>query len=117
MPEPLPLLLGSDSAELPLILRDMNKYSNNLMARQVFMTLGAVLGREGDGADTPSRSRMVVQRWLQSKGKHYDELVLENGAGLSRLARISASHLADVLAEVGQSAWPRNLWHRCLWWH
>lgn len=104
MPDALPLLLAIDSAELPLVLRDINKYSNNLMARQVFMTLGAVLGREEDGADTPSRSRMVVQRWLQSKGKHYDELVLENGAGLSRLARIRASHLAEMLAEVGQSA-------------
>ncbi len=101
-PENLPLLVASRSPELPIYLRDINKFSNNLMARQLFLTLGAVKGLSADGGDTAQRAGAVIRCWLQEKGWQYDELKLENGAGLSRQERISARHLAQLLADAAR---------------
>lgn len=95
------LLASSKSADVASTIRDINKYSNNMMARQLFLTLGASQGIAADGASTAQRSAAVIQRWLQSKGKNFTELVLENGAGLSRKEQISTKHLAELL----QDAW------------
>jgi D-alanyl-D-alanine carboxypeptidase/D-alanyl-D-alanine-endopeptidase (penicillin-binding protein 4) len=96
------MLAQSRSPELPLILRDINKFSNNLMARQLYLTLGAVLGKPDDGSDTAAKSAAVIRRWLAGKGWSWPELVLENGSGLSRNERISARHLADLLLDAGR---------------
>lgn len=94
-----PTTLGSPSEILrspPLaeIVRDMNKFSNNLIARQLFLSL----------APPPTRTEKATQvahTWLQQHGLHFPELVLENGAGLSRREQITPSHLAQLL----QQAW------------
>ena len=79
------------SDPLSAIIRDINKFSNNVMARQLFLTLGA--------AEQASieRSVQAVQNWLHRQRLDFPELVLENGAGLSRNERISAQHLAQLL--------------------
>jgi D-alanyl-D-alanine carboxypeptidase/D-alanyl-D-alanine-endopeptidase (penicillin-binding protein 4) len=87
-----------ESPPLADIVRDMNKFSNNVIARQLFLTLGA------ESAGPPARAeaaRRVVQQWLESKGVAAPELVIENGSGLSRIERISAASLAGML----QAAW------------
>lgn len=101
--ENMPILVASRSSELPAYLRDINKFSNNLMARQLFLTLGAVRGLPGDGRDTAERAGAVIRRWLQEKSWQFDELKLENGAGLSREERISARHLAQLLADAARN--------------
>ncbi|HZW24261.1 MAG TPA: D-alanyl-D-alanine carboxypeptidase/D-alanyl-D-alanine-endopeptidase [Gallionella sp.] len=73
------------------VIRDINKFSNNVMARQLFLTLGA------NGNASIERSTQTVTDWLQKRGLDFPELVLENGAGLSRRERISAAHLAQLL--------------------
>ncbi|HTH95273.1 MAG TPA: D-alanyl-D-alanine carboxypeptidase/D-alanyl-D-alanine-endopeptidase [Rhodocyclaceae bacterium] len=83
-----------ESAPLAVIIRDINKFSNNVMARQLFLTLG-------DG--TPAGSVNAVKNWLSSKGLNFPELVLENGSGLSRTERISAQSLASLLNNAWQS--------------
>lgn len=98
------VLAVSRSPELPVYLRDINKFSNNLMARQLFLTVGAVAGRAEDGPDHAARAAAAIRRWLASKGKKFDELTLENGSGLSRKERISARHLAEQMKDAGQSA-------------
>jgi serine-type D-Ala-D-Ala carboxypeptidase/endopeptidase (penicillin-binding protein 4) len=90
------------SEPLSLIIRDINKYSNNVMARQLFMTLSAVPAEAGRllNTETPAslgRSIIALQAWLTRQKLYYPELVLENGAGLSRNERISAAHLAQLL--------------------
>jgi serine-type D-Ala-D-Ala carboxypeptidase/endopeptidase (penicillin-binding protein 4) len=88
------LLASAQSHALSEIVRDINKYSNNLMARQLFLTLGA----DGEGAPaTADKSNRIIRQWLAAKGLSFPELVLENGAGLSRIERISASHLGRLL--------------------
>ncbi len=91
-------LARSSSPPLAEMVRDINKFSNNTMARQVFLTLGLVRRNAGQ----PEVARAVVQEWLRERlGADADGVVLDNGSGLSRDARASAM----VLARLLQSAW------------
>lgn len=85
---------------LPLgdIVRDINKYSNNVMARQLFLTIGAEIDRSGPAST--ARSSRVIQRWLSRQGLDMPGLVLENGSGLSREERISAYDMARLLQQA-----------------
>ena len=96
-PQNLPVFSTHLSPPLSEIIRDINKFSNNTMAKQLFLTLGT---QNGESANT-SRSIAAIRQWL---GKTtYPELVMENGAGLSRNAQISAEHIADILERAGES--------------
>lgn len=155
------------SPPLSEVIRDINKFSNNIMARQLFLTLGTaettndaahvaqssagllplytkdsnddfsnarslgenplLAGQEGgdtagaelptplqepEGAPTPaniSHSTAAMQRWLQTQQLQFPELVLENGAGLSRTERISAAHLAELLQRATRSPFQAEL--------
>lgn len=97
VPEDATKLLQQDSKTLAQILPDMNKWSNNLMARQMLLTIAAekmaVPAKESDGA-------LAVKQWLTSLGLNFDELVIENGSGLSRVERISAEHMGQMLVNA-----------------
>ena len=54
----------STSPALAEVIREINKYSNNVMAQQLFLTLG--LARNGKG--TPEAAREVLRRWLGARG-------------------------------------------------
>jgi serine-type D-Ala-D-Ala carboxypeptidase/endopeptidase (penicillin-binding protein 4) len=94
------LLATWKSQTLAETVRDINKFSNNVMARQLFLTLGAAA--EGAPA-TPEKSVRVIRQWLADKGLAFPELVLENGAGLSRIERLSASSLGQLLLAAYRS--------------
>jgi len=82
------------SPTLSEVVRDINKYSNNVMAQQLFLTLGATQR----GAGTLENARAVVRHWLdEHAGAASAQTVLDNGSGLSREARVSARLLAQVL--------------------
>lgn len=94
------LLAQWESAALPELIRDINKFSNNVMARQLFLALGSV------GSVAPANiasSRTAIKRWLASNGIDATGLVLENGSGLSRIERVSALTLGHVLLAAYQS--------------
>lgn len=80
------------------IVRDINKFSNNVMARQLFLTIGAEIDRGGPAST--ARSTRVVQRWLSRQGLDMPGLVLDNGSGLSREERISAYDMARLLQQA-----------------
>ena len=82
------------------VLRDMNKFSNNVMARQVFLTLSAETLKLPGRYD---RSARAVKSWLEARGLDIPELVLENGSGLSRSERISAEGMGRMLIAAYQS--------------
>lgn len=113
------LLFATHRSEpLSGIIRDINKYSNNVMARQTFLTLGlalpnpaattppphddVLLAKSEGGAMSIERSVLALQMWLANQQLHFPELVLENGAGLSRRERISATHMAQLLEHITQ---------------
>jgi len=91
------LLLQQDSLPLADIVRRINKYSNNFMARQLLLTIGA---ERGAVPATETDGENVIRLWLASKNMTFPELVLENGSGLSRVERISAQHLSDLLVSA-----------------
>lgn len=87
-------LAQHESRPLAEMIRDINKYSNNVMARQLFLTLGTDASRRPASKD---RAQRVVGDWLVSKGIDRREFVLENGAGLSRVERLTAGGLQTLL--------------------
>ncbi|RYZ10996.1 MAG: D-alanyl-D-alanine carboxypeptidase/D-alanyl-D-alanine-endopeptidase [Comamonadaceae bacterium] len=87
-----------DSPPLAEVIRDINKYSNNVMAQQLFLTIG--LTQKNQGSFEASRSA-VGQWWRERIGTGEAQPVLDNGAGLSRDGRISAAALGRML----QIAW------------
>jgi D-alanyl-D-alanine carboxypeptidase/D-alanyl-D-alanine-endopeptidase (penicillin-binding protein 4) len=89
-----------ESQPLGEIVRDINKFSNNVMARQLYLTLGAQLGGPPASAENALRA---VRQWLVLKNVPAPELVIENGSGLSRLERASAATLATLLQEAWKS--------------
>ncbi|NOU01775.1 MAG: D-alanyl-D-alanine carboxypeptidase/D-alanyl-D-alanine-endopeptidase [Gallionella sp.] len=93
------------SQALSETIRDINKFSNNTMARQLFLTLGA---SETLPANT-TRSTAVIQQWLDSERMNFPELVLENGAGLSRKESITARHMAEILQRATRSRYAAEL--------
>jgi D-alanyl-D-alanine carboxypeptidase/D-alanyl-D-alanine-endopeptidase (penicillin-binding protein 4) len=94
------VLARAFSPDLAEIIRDINKYSNNTMAQQLFLSLGAQFRNEADGDDAKAAQR-VVRQWLAKKGITAPHLVMENGSGLSRAERVSAREMAAML----QAAW------------
>lgn len=101
LPEGAQLLHTHESAPLAEIVRDVNKFSNNVMARQVFLTLATVAN------EPPAQvyqAQQVLRHWLNLKGIAAPELSIENGSGLSRTDRASAATLAALLQAAWQSA-------------
>lgn len=95
------LLATVESPPLAEVVRDINKFSNNVMARQLFLTLSADAGREPGSA---VRSTQLIRDWLAKKAIAAPELVIENGSGLSRTDRISAGTLAQLLDAAWKSS-------------
>ena len=83
------------SPPLAEVVRDINKYSNNMMAQQLFMTLAL---QSGHVPATPDAARETLVRWLAERtGAPANDVVIDNGSGLSRHTRISALRLARLL--------------------
>ena len=85
------------SPPLAEVIRDINKYSNNVMAQQVFLTLSL----QSTGTGSFEASRGIVDRWWHERFPDIEPPVMDNGAGLSREGRVSAQGLARML----QTAW------------
>jgi D-alanyl-D-alanine carboxypeptidase/D-alanyl-D-alanine-endopeptidase (penicillin-binding protein 4) len=92
------LLYTHESEPLGETVRNINKFSNNVMARQLFLTLAAELVATPAQAENATRA---IEQWLTLKNIRAPELVLENGSGLSRNERLSAGNMAALL----QAAW------------
>jgi D-alanyl-D-alanine carboxypeptidase/D-alanyl-D-alanine-endopeptidase (penicillin-binding protein 4) len=94
LPPNATLLASQDSPPLAEVIRDINKFSINVMARHVFLTLGLTVQPP---PLAPTAGARAVAEWVKRAGIDAPELVMENGAGLSRVERISARNLAKVL--------------------
>jgi D-alanyl-D-alanine carboxypeptidase/D-alanyl-D-alanine-endopeptidase (penicillin-binding protein 4) len=92
------------SRPLSEVVRDVNKRSDNPVARVLYLTLGALSDRDA-GLPTARRSEAEVRAWLVRRGIGGEGLVLDNGSGLSRTERIRPSQLAAILAAGSQSEW------------
>ena len=96
------LLMDESSISLAEAVRLINKFSNNVMTRQVLLTMGAhELGPPG----TTDKGIAAVKAWLSKNKLDGNELQLDNGAGLSRDTRVSATFLGRLLHHVYQQAY------------
>lgn len=94
------LFAVNQSPPLAELIRDINKFSNNVMARQVYLSLA--------GAQTPpplttAMADQAIRAWLSGRGMDFRALNLDNGSGLSRASRISARNLGALLISAWRS--------------
>jgi D-alanyl-D-alanine carboxypeptidase/D-alanyl-D-alanine-endopeptidase (penicillin-binding protein 4) len=114
---PAQVRLLHEARSLPLsdIIADVNQWSNNVMAQQVFLTLGQLAPARVDTMTVPrrpltlerqgrlERSREVLARWWKTTfGIRHSTPVMENGSGLSRVERITPDALADLLRHAAR---------------
>ena len=108
------LLADHVARALPEVLRDINKTSDNTLARTLFLSLGSL---QSDGwlgsrpvamatpEDTATRARLVIQEWFQRHHIDTQGMLVDNGSGLSRTGRIAPAQMAGVLQAMQQSPW------------
>lgn len=95
-------LLVHESRPLADIIRVTNKWSSNVMARHLALTLGA----ERFGAPaTVEKSREALYEVLAERGVSVGGMVIDNGSGLSRHARATPEQLGQVLLAGWNSPW------------
>ncbi len=97
VPNTLAPVFELPSPALADVVRDINKYSNNVMAQQVFLTLSL----QQKGVGTAEGSREVIAQWWRDRFGALTPPLLDNGSGLSRGERVTAEALTRML----QAAW------------
>ncbi len=102
-PGAMRILASHRSNPLAEGLREINKPSDNTLARLLFLTLGT-LDKQAEGP-TLSRAEAEVRDWFKKHGIDDSGLVLDNGSGLSRSARIKPVQLAGLLNAGWRSNW------------
>ena len=87
------------SKPLSEIITYINKYSNNVMARQLLLTVGKekLIASNKEGKGSKILGRQAIKEWLLAIGIPAPELVLDNGSGLSRKARVSVTTMGKLL--------------------
>jgi D-alanyl-D-alanine carboxypeptidase/D-alanyl-D-alanine-endopeptidase (penicillin-binding protein 4) len=93
-------LLSFDSLTLGEIVRLTNKYSSNLMARHLLLTLGEE--RYG-GPATLEKGALAIAEWSRERGLDTLSMRIDNGSGLSRTTQISAQQMAQILSVAYRS--------------
>lgn len=89
-----------DSDSLANVIRQINKQSNNVMARMLLLNVG--VKTSGPGATAQSSAQAALDL-LRNESVDTRGWVIENGSGLSRTERLTAAGLAGMLDSVWQS--------------
>lgn len=100
-PQPLSVL---ESEPLPVVVRDMNKASNNVLARNLLLSLSPGFPTQPARLDA---ARDRVQAWLRRQGLRVDDIVIDSGSGLSRLETGKARAMVHLLAQAWQASGAR----------
>lgn len=107
-PEDARLVMRSHSPDLVTMIRDINKWSSNVMARQMLLNIGAELRKE-EHRDDRVAGIDAIYDWLEAKGINTAGMVIDNGSGLTRHGRITARQGADILQHAWQSPFSSDL--------
>lgn len=98
------LIYTHKSVTLSNIIREINENSNNLYAEQLFkylsLTRNPVASRK--------QSIQVIRDFWKSKGLDTDQLLQEDGSGLSPSNGISAGFFVDIMAYMYQKSKYKN---------
>ncbi|MBJ78567.1 MAG: D-alanyl-D-alanine carboxypeptidase/D-alanyl-D-alanine-endopeptidase [Nitrospinae bacterium] len=97
VPEEAYDLSSHTSVPLSLVLRGLNKFSNNFVAEQILKTIGAELyGQPG----TTENGLRAVGEYMQSLGHESGQFRVLDGSGLSRQNRLSPDQIVSVLRDM-----------------
>ncbi|MEX2476669.1 D-alanyl-D-alanine carboxypeptidase/D-alanyl-D-alanine-endopeptidase [Marinobacter sp.] len=107
-PDEARLMVRMSSPDLVTMVRDINKWSSNVMARQLLLTIGAENHLDDEGDDRAAGIR-VIYDWLENKGINTAGMVIDNGAGLTRHGRITARQGAQILQRAWNSPFSSDL--------
>ncbi len=99
-PEDAVGLIDYPSEPLADIITSINKFSNNVMARILLLSIDAE--REGEPA-TIDGARKMIGDWMTVNGLPMPELFIDNGSGLSRKSKITTANLSDLLGHAWNS--------------
>ncbi len=99
------ILAVHNARVLPEVTRDINKKSDNALARQTYLMLGtlAAANQQATTSTTLARADATVRAWYAQHRINSDGLVIENGSGLSRLEMISPQQLGSMLEVAWRS--------------
>ena len=101
-PKDVQEIFVEESPSLSVLIRAVNKHSNNFMAEQILKTMAAE--RKGIPGST-KKGVAILEDHLKSLGVSRREFRLENGSGLGRENRLSARAFVRVL----DAAWKDSL--------
>ena len=85
------------SNPLSQLIRDVNKFSLNLMARNLMLT---VIKEKNSVNSTEGLVNAFVDTWVEKEGLLFESLFVDNGAGLSRKTQISVDYLMQILQKI-----------------
>jgi len=104
VPKGLLPLFSQDSPALAEVIRDMNKFSNNVMAHQIYLTLSAYAQQKG----SDEASAQIVHQWWKDRFTASEPKTKE-GSGLSRDDRMSARAFTELLQYAWDSPYSAEL--------
>lgn len=99
-------VVTEESQTLAEAIRGMNKFSNNFMARNIFLSLGS------DGNGSPSSlasSREAVAGWFERMGVATSGLHVDNGSGLSRSSRLTPRQFGESMLDFSRRPYKHEL--------
>lgn len=95
-------LITHESVPLIEIVNGINKFSNNVMARQLFLAMGEA------PKGTPKsleRSRRTLTAWMAENGINVEEFHIDNGSGLSRDVKATPRQAGELLLLASDGQW------------
>ena len=94
------LFASHESAPLTYTIKTMNKWSNNLIARNLFLSLAHDFPQR---PVTVTMAQEAMRNWLIARGFQSDAIALDNGSGLSRQERGQSIAMARLLIDAWHS--------------
>ncbi len=101
-PENAKKLFTLSSKTLSEVVRSTNKFSNNVMSQQLYLTLGAQT--YGEPA-TRGKGEKALKAALESQGVDTDSLIIANGSGLCRQCQVTSQTLMQLLDAAWESVY------------
>lgn len=97
IPEKALLFYTAYSEDLVHISRLTNKYSNNVLARHIYLTFG-LQQHEQKRSATYAMARLSLQKWLKENVRiNPHSVFVDNGSGLSRESYVTAQAMTDII--------------------
>lgn len=87
------------SERLPVLVRDINKHSDNMAARALMLSLSPGFPSK---AATSTSAQLRLQQWLRTRGVPAGDIEVDTGSGLSRTERGKPRAMVQLL---------RQAWH------